>query len=269
MKKSRTISVILPTLNEEENLRLLVPDIIALFEEKLNIEYEIIVVDDGSEDSTVKYISEINSNNKSVTVISRKTEKSLPLSILEGIKNSRFNNVMWLDADGSMPVVAMEKLLKKYFSYANREKAIIGSRFIEGGGYKGVKDVKNQSIISSIRNVRESNDSVFGMILSIIINKFLSVLFRSKLTDLTSGFIVLNKEHIDDEVFINKEYGEYFIYLIGSLINKNIEIEEVGYVCETRMHGYSKTGSGIIKFMIRGIPYIYAALRKGLKNENL
>ncbi len=269
MKKVNSLSVVLPTLNEEENLKTLIPEIEALLENKLKIDYEIIVVDDGSTDNTKELISKLNKINKSIKIISRTSPKSLPLSILEGIHASKSENVMWLDADGSMTVVAMEKLLNKYFSYKNKEKVIIGSRFIEGGGYKGVKDVKNQSIISSIRNVRESNDSVFGMLLSIIINKFLSILFRSKLTDLTSGFIVLNKENIDDEVFINKDYGEYFIYLIGSLINKNIEIEEVGYICETRIHGYSKTGSGIIKFMIRGVPYIYAALRKGLKNENL
>ncbi len=267
MKKSRTISVILPTLNEEENLRLLVPDIIDLFEEKLNIEYEIIVVDDGSEDSTVKYISEINSNNKSVTVISRKTEKSLPLSILEGIKNSRFNNVMWLDADGSMTVKAIKKIVDAYFNNIDSDqyRVVIGSRFAEGGGYKGVKDVKKQSIISSIKNVRDSNDSVFGMILSIMINKLLSFLFKSKLTDLTSGFILINKNNLTDKIFQNKNYGEYFIYLIGHLMKNNIEIQEVGYICETRLYGYSKTGSGIIKFIIRGIPYIKAALNKGIE----
>ena len=65
------------------------------------------------------------------------------------------------------------------------------------------------------------------------------------------------------KVFENKDYGEYFIYLIGSLIKKNLSIKEVGYICETRLHGYSKTGSGIIKFIIRGIPYIKAAFYKG------
>ena len=37
------------------------------------------------------------------------------------------------------------------------------------------------------------------MILSILINKLLSFLFRTQLTDLTSGFIVLNKKHIEKE----------------------------------------------------------------------
>ena len=267
MEKVNSLSVVLPTLNEEKNLKILIPEIAELLENEIKIDYEIIVVDDGSTDNTEELINNLNKVNNSIKIIIRTGPKSLPLSILEGIHVSKFEDVMWLDADGSMTVVAMEKLLKQYFSYKDEEneKVIIGSRFIEGGGYKGVRDVKNQSIFSSIKNVKESNDSVFGMLLSIIINKFLSILFRSKLTDLTSGFIVLNKENIDDEVFMNKDYGEYFIYLIGSLINKNIEIEEVGYICETRMHGYSKTGSGIIKFMIRGLPYVFAALKKGLK----
>ena len=103
------------------------------------------------------------------------------------------------------------------------------------------------------------------MILSIMINKLLSFLFKSKLTDLTSGFILINKNNLTDKIFQNKNYGEYFIYLIGHLMKNNIEIQEVGYICETRLYGYSKTGSGIIKFIIRGIPYIKAALNKGIE----
>lgn len=265
MNKDNKISIILPTLNEEENLKLLIPEIVNLLEADLNIKYEVIVVDDGSTDMTEVYITDLMTKNDSIKFLLREGEKSLPLSILQGINLAHYEHVMWLDADGSMTPLAMGKLLTTYFEhiYSENEKVIIGSRFIEGGGYKGVKDVKNQSILSSINNVRHSNDSVFGMLLSILINKVLSTLFRSELTDLTSGFIVLRKNHIDPKVFEDKDYGEYFIYLIGSLIKKEIQIMEVGYICETRLHGYSKTGSGIIKFIIRGIPYIKAAFYKG------
>ena len=179
------------------------------------------------------------------------------LSRCHGIK---FRKIMWLDADGSMNAL-IERLLNVFLVVPNL--VIVGSRFSEGGGYKGVRDVKNQSFFSAINNVRNSKDSVIGMILSILINKLLSFLFRTQLTDLTSGFIVLNKKHIEKRVFENRTYGEYFIYLLGSLIKKNIVIEEVGYICETRMYGYSKTSSGIIQFIIKGVPYIRAALKRG------
>ena len=80
----------------------------------------------------------------------------------------------------------------------------------------------------------------------------------------TSGFIVLNKNLINPQVFEDKEYGEYFIYLLV-VFGKRSTYWEVGYICETRLHGYSKTGSSIIKFILRGIPYIKAAFYKGKK----
>jgi len=259
--KQDGISVILPTLNEKENLLKLIPQIVCLFEEKIAVDYEILVVDDGSNDGTADLIYEISIKNSNVKLITRTKEKSLPLSILEGINSSYFDNVMWLDADGSMTVKAMEKLLIKF--YENNKNAVVGSRFAEGGGYKGVKNVKEQSIFTSIKNVKNSQDSVIGMLLSILINKLLSGLSKSNLTDLTSGFIVLQKKHIEDEIFINKNYGEYFIYLIKSLLDKKVIINEVGYICETRMYGESKTSSGIIRFIITGIPYLKAATKVG------
>jgi len=259
--KQDGISVILPTLNEKENLSKLIPQIVYLFEEKIAVDYEILVVDDGSNDGTADLIYEISIKNSNVKLITRTKEKSLPLSILEGINSSYFDNVMWLDADGSMTVKAMEKLILKF--YENNTNAVVGSRFAEGGGYKGVKNVKEQSIFTSIKNVKNSQDSVIGMLLSILINKLLSGLSKSNLTDLTSGFIVLQKKHIEDEIFINKNYGEYFIYLIKSLLDKKVTINEVGYICETRMYGESKTSSGIIRFIITGIPYLKAATKVG------
>lgn len=261
---SNSLSIILPTLNEKENLEVLIPEVIDVLSRLEELErFELIVVDDGSDDGTEELVADIKIKNSNVNFIKRKEEKSLPLSIYQGVMESSLENVMWLDADGSMNALAIERLLNVFFSKENSNLAIVGSRFSEGGGYKGVRDVKNQSFFSAINNVRNSKDSVIGMILSILINKLLSFLFRTQLTDLTSGFIVLNKKHIEKRVFENRTYGEYFIYLLGSLIKKNIVIEEVGYICETRMYGYSKTSSGIIQFIIKGVPYIMAALKRG------
>ena len=46
------ISIILPTINEADNLKLLIPEIINNLETVENLNFEIIVSDDGSTDST-------------------------------------------------------------------------------------------------------------------------------------------------------------------------------------------------------------------------
>ena len=114
----------------------------------------------------------------------------------------------------------------------------------------------------SVSFVNKSEDSAIGMLLSIFINKVLSFLFKTNLTDLTSGFIILRRNYINEDIFKNREYGEYFIYLVSDLISQDLDLIEVSYICETRKKGYSKTANSIFQIVKRGIPYFYAAWRE-------
>ena len=252
------ISIVLPTLNEGENLQILVPDIQKELK-KIEIKsFEIIIVDDGSEDNSKTIVEDLSNTYGNVQFIERTGEKSLPLSILEGIKNSNFPYVMWLDADGSMPAATVKKMIQAYST--GDKNIIIASRFAEGGGYKGVKEIGKTTIIDAIKNVKNSKDSVSGMLASIIFNKLLIFLLSSPIKDITSGFIIGEKKYFHKSYFENSSYGEYFVYLSAGLIKENIAIQELGYICETRVHGESKTASSIFQLIMRGIPYIKAAI---------
>ena len=72
---------------------------------------------------------------------------------------SKYEYVMWLDADGSMPPETVGKLLEK--SATDRETVFIGSRFSNGGGYKGVEK-ENQNLVQVVKNVYSSEDSVLA-----------------------------------------------------------------------------------------------------------
>ena len=258
------VSIVLPTLNEKSNLEILIPGIINQLE-KLNLsEYEILVIDDNSTDGTEEFIDMFKKNNNNLTFLNRNKSKSLPLSILKGIEISKYEYVMWLDADGSMSPNSISVLL----NHLNMEQnsVIIGSRFVKGGGYKGIEDVTNDSIFAAIKNVNKSKDSVAGMIFSKIFNSFLTKLNFGDIKDLTSGFVVGKKIYFSSKVFEEASYGEYFIYLCNDLIKNNINVIEVGYVCETRIHGVSKTASNFLQLVKRGIPYIKAAYKSRKEN---
>ena len=262
------VSIILPTLNEADNINKLIPEII----QELNFidisNYEILVVDDNSNDNTKLIMDKLTEQYKNVEFLIRTEPPSLPMAIYDGINNANFENVLWLDADGSMDSKSIKKLILKFTE--NNDSVIIGSRFADGGGYKGVKEVGNTSLIKSILNVRNSKDSVLGMIFSMLLNKFLILYLSSNVKDITSGFIVGKKKYLNNiNTYKKSSYGEYFIYLVNELTINRIDMIEVGYICETRNFGESKTANSLIQLFNRGLPYIQAVIKcKREQNEN-
>lgn len=265
-----SVSIILPTLNELENIKKLIPEINKELGEISYLEqYQIIVVDDNSEDETENYLKhQIKETPNLFKYLIRKENRSLSESILDGIKYSDYDYVIWLDADGSMDAKSIVKLIN--VQNKNKSSVIIGSRFVEGGGYKGIKGGSADGIISASIQVFKSKDSVLGLVLSIFFNKLLLMILPTGVKDITSGFISINKKLVNDETFLNKNYGEYFIYLVTNVLIKKQNIIEVGYICKTREHGESKTAPSLIKLIKRGLPYIKAAneSRRNLKNAH-
>lgn len=257
-----SISIILPTYNEEENLKFLIPQLVSELEKIEIVDYEILVIDDNSTDKTVDIVKEFEGKNKKIKLYLRSSKASLPLSIYDGIQNSTKKNVMWLDADGSMDAVTAVKLINT--QQANNSSVVIGSRFVEGGGYKGQVEY-NENSKSVYKNLNKTEDSIYAVFLSVQFNKILKFLLNSKIKDMTSGFIVGPRDYFFREMFENAVYGEYFINVIMDLQNNDVDLIEIGYYCKPRMYGKSKTSGSILKLFSLSIPYISTAIKSRLK----
>ena len=257
-----SISIILPTFNEEENLKFLIPELVGELANINLIDYEIIVVDDNSTDKTIDLVKKFEAKNKKIKLCLRSSKASLPLSIYEGIQNSSKKNIMWLDADGSMDAATAIKLIE--VMQTNNSSVVIGSRFVKGGGYKGQEE-HNENNRSVFKNLNNSEDSILAVFLSVQFNKILKFLLKSKIKDMTSGFIVGPREYFFKEMFENAVYGEYFINVIMGLQNKDIDLIEIGYYCKPRMYGISKTSGSIIKLLSLSLPYISTAIKSRWK----
>ena len=253
------ISLILPVLNEAKNLEFFIPKFSSVLENKLSKNFEIIVVDDNSNDNTENVIKSFQKLGYSIVYILRNDKKSLPLSIFEGVKKSNFEAVMWLDADGSMDEKAVENLIKNYLEHP--EDVFVGSRFVPEGGYKGLDKDKKNDITKIFNRLLNSEESILAVTLSKYFNSLLSKILKVNVKDLTSGFIIGKRKYFNKEMFQGFAYGEYFIDVIVQLHIKKIKIIEIGYYCNMRKFGSSKSSENLFKMILLSIPYIKTAYK--------
>jgi dolichol-phosphate mannosyltransferase len=258
------LTVILPTYNERQNLEYLVPQILKSKWPFPSVSLKVIVVDDQSTDGTSNLVQKLNELDTRISFIERSSKASLPLSIWDGINAATTDYVAWLDADGSMPI----RDLVRFVSIAHLEDVdvVIGSRFVTGGGYKGLNVIGRTSLFQFYKNIKNSQDSILAVILSRGLNEFLRLVLRTGVRDLTSGFIVSKKSLIAAEDF-KAVYGDYCPILIRRLVFRGATIREVGYTCLPRRFGVSKTGASLPTYVRRGIPYILSALRELLSTR--
>ena len=92
----KKISIVIPTLNEESNIIQLINEI---NNELSDIDYEIIIVDDGSTDATAKKILNEFKDNQSVKLIQRQHDKGLVQSIKFGLQSITGEYFVVMDGD--------------------------------------------------------------------------------------------------------------------------------------------------------------------------
>jgi len=104
------ISIILPALNEEHNLKALVNEIIDYFTNK-HIKYEIIIVNDGSTDKTAEIAEKLSITYKNVFVIHHPENKGYGKSLKDGFNASRHEYLFFTDADRQFRITSLDKFL--------------------------------------------------------------------------------------------------------------------------------------------------------------
>jgi dolichol-phosphate mannosyltransferase len=260
-RENSGFSIVLPVLNEKLNLEFLIPELMYELQKLFSVNFEIIVVDDGSVDSTQGYLRTLNKLHPQVILFERDTEPSLPKSIEFGIRKCSYDLVAWMDADGSMPVEDLVRLIKNQMGLQN--SVVIGSRFVQGGGFKGQVTNENNSWLRVYMRLNNSPDGIFAVVLSRILNVYLRICLRSPIKDLTSGFVVGPSELFKRLHFVGS-YGDYFPYLVWQLKSTNCKIIEIPYICKPRRFGYSKTGTTLYELIKRGFPYLKAGMKISL-----
>lgn len=267
MPSLQQLSVVLPVLNERDNLSELIPEIRDALAPLLE-GFEILVVDDDSTDGTSQLVSELASQDQRIRYLPRIGRlASLPDSIDEGVRAARFEHVAWMDADCSMPATSLVDLVKSYRRSVDDDSIVLGSRFVRGGGFKGIETVGETNLWQVIRNLRTSNDSLAAVFLSRMLNLYLWTVLDRCCRDLASGFIVTRRDSVI-RLGLRGSYGDYCVRFIYLAHKAGFKLVEVPYVCQVRRHGYSKTGTTLWGLLRRGVPYVWLPIQLRLRQQS-
>ena len=237
--RSPSLSIIIPTYNESENILKLISAIKGNVPS--NIITEVIVVDDNSPDQTGKIVedyihnnigidasvqqqfhSKVDNQNCVVRVIHRKNKTGLISAILEGIESSKGENILIMDADFSHPPETIPLLVEELRKDPN--SIVIGSRYISRGSIIGWP-YKRRVISRGAANIARHGLNVRNV------------------TDPMSGFFVFPRHVIENIKFDTKGFKILLEILVKS---RNIRVKEVPYTFRDRKSGQSKMNFNVI-----------------------
>lgn len=223
-----SLSLIIPTYNEKENIALLLDKIREVLAEE---EFEIIVVDDDSPDLTWQIVQSHAIKDQRIKLIRRRGERGLSRAVMEGFSQAKDPILGVMDADLSHD----PRILPKMIAAVREEDCdlAVGSRRITGGGAD--KWPWYRKISSDMATH--------------LAKRFLNI----ELSDPMSGYFLIKKELFERIKHKIDPLG-YKILLEIYIRSKPRRIKEIPFVFKDRKQGYSKVTP---KVMIEYLQMLY------------
>lgn len=194
------ISIVIPCLNEEPALKLLLPQIHEIMG-KLRLPYEVIVVDDGSSDKTADVAQKNYAN-----VLINPHNQGKGRALQKGFRHAKGDIIITMDGDGSHKAEDIPRIIEPILKAGY--ELVIGSRFL---------NMSNNNAIS-LRQLLGNK----------ILNYMIWLLTGRRLTDSQSGFRGFSKNLLHTIGSLSsKGYeieSEFTVKSIKRFRNKVIEI---------------------------------------------
>lgn len=211
MKQSLKTLIVIPAFNEEDSIEAVFSEC----SEYLNETVDIIVVNDGSSDSTAEICMKEN-----IDVINIPFNMGVGNALKTGFKHAiekNYHFVITLDADGQHDPNDLPLFFEKIKN--SEADILIGSRFLQKNEYRG----------TIFRN--------FG---NKFFSKLISILIKEKLTDVTSGFRAFSNKALKYSVNDNFNFDYPDADFLLTLHRAGFKFAEVPVVMRKRKVGLSQ-----------------------------
>lgn len=218
---SKKISVVVPCFNESDGIREFYKVITSVIENKYN--YEIILVDDGSKDHTLKIIRELAQEDNHIKYISFSRNFGHQNAVKAGLDHASGDAVISLDADLQHPPQLIPQLIDKWQE-----------------GYE---------VVYTIREEHESI-SLMKKMTSRFFYKISNSLSETKVEPGAADFRLLDRKVVD----AIKQMPENYLFLRGIIAWVGFKQYAIKYKANERFAGESKyTFNKMVKFASTGI----------------
>ncbi len=214
--------IIVPTYNELENIRRLLPELMAL-----GPDIRVLVVDDNSPDGTGKLADELAAENDRITVLHRPGKLGLGSAYVAGFKfaiQQDVDCVFEMDADFSHDPAMIPRFIEQIASC----DVVIGSRYISG--------------------INVVNWPMSRLLLSYFANIYTRVVTGMTIRDTTSGFKCFRREVLE-QIDLDNVRSDGYAFQIEMNFRcwrKGYRIREIPIIFVDRRSGTSKLSQGVI-----------------------
>jgi len=228
------ISIVIPVHNEANNIRGLINEIKML---SLNYPYEIIVVDDGSNDNTFIVLSEIKKNTPQLKIIRHKERYGQSAAIITGVMHARGELIVTMDGDGQNDPSDIPKLISILLNDKTCRMVI---------GYR-----------------KKRNDSLWRIISSKIANYVRSFLLKDNVPDTGCGLKAFYKS--DFMTFPLFDHMHRFLPVLIKMRGGNVISAEVNH----RPRKYGRSSYGTLDRLWAGIIDLIGVYWLGLRSKKI
>ena len=253
----KQVSILVPAHNEEKNIRPLYEKLVSIFRPLENkYALEIIFVNDGSTDNTLKEIESLAEDDPSVKYIDFSRNFGKEIATTAGLNNCQGDACIMLDADHQHPVELIPDFLKKW---EDGFEVVVGIRnqsksdsWIKTAGSSLFYAVLNK--IAEIKVVPNSTD--FRLLDRKVINEFNRLNETSRMTRALIDWLGFRRAYIcfDANDRLNGTASYSFWKLVGLAMNSFVSLS----LLPLRLAGYL----GLIITLFSGIAGFYILIGK-------
>ncbi len=231
-KSDMKVVVMIPAYNEE----LTIGDVIRSIPKNLADEVEVLVIDDGSKDKTVKVAREANADK----IISHNTNKGLGIAFKTGINvalKMGADIIVNIDADGQFNPNDIPKLIQPIID--KKADMVTCSRFL------------NKKLIPKMPWIKKFGNKLF--------TKLINIIAKKRYTDTQCGFRAYSKKvALSMTLFGTYTYTqEVFI----DLISKGFKIIEIPCEVKGQRKGKSKLVKNVFSYGVKVLLIILRSMR--------